>query len=69
MIIAPNDWITFKPHGSNFILTVDSETYQGRTITEIYYKISKKRIHFAKYRHNHFWLRVQEAFIGIENED
>ena len=38
-------------------------------IVEIQYKISKKRIHFAKYPHMHFWQRVQEAFIGTENED
>lgn len=70
MIVAPNDWITFRPmRGSDFVLTVDSDSYHNRDIVEIQYKISKKRIHFAKYRHMHFWQRVQEAFIGTENED
>lgn len=70
MIIAPNDWITFRPmSGRDFVLTVDSDSYHNRDIAEIQYKISKKRIHFAKYRHTHFWQRVQEAFIGTENED
>lgn len=70
MIVAPNDWITFRPmRGSDFVLTIDSDSYHNRDIVEIQYKISKKRIHFAKYRHMHFWRRVQEAFIGTENED
>lgn len=70
MIVAPNDWITFRPgKGSDFILTVDSESYHNRQICEIQYKVSKRRIYFAKYRHTHFWRRVQDAFIGTENED
>ncbi|MEY8662079.1 NAD kinase [Ligilactobacillus faecis] len=70
MIVAPNDWITFKPtKGSDFTLTVDSSVYHDREITEILYKISKKRVYFAKYRHNHFWQRVQDAFIGTETDE
>lgn len=43
MIVAPNDWITFRPmRGSDFVLTVDSDSYHNRDIVEIQYKISKK---------------------------
>ena len=42
MIVAPNDWITFRPgKGSDFVLTVDSESYHNRQICEIQYKVSK----------------------------
>lgn len=65
MIIAPNDWITIEPEGAeDFILSVDSDSYPKSKITEIKFKVSKKKIHFAKYRHTHFWRRVQDSFIG-----
>ena len=70
MIIAPKDWITIEPEGAaDFILTVDSDSYHKLKIKEIKFKISKKKIHFAKYRHTHFWHRVQTAFIGDEDAD
>ncbi|WP_281164229.1 NAD kinase [Liquorilactobacillus sicerae] len=67
MIIAPSDWITLVPdRQSDYILTVDQDTFHGKQIEQIRYKISKKSIHFAKYRHMQFWRRVQDAFIGNE---
>lgn len=65
MLIAPNDWVTLRPtKGSDFILTIDSKAIHNRQICEVQYKVSKRRIYFAKYRHTHFWRRVQDAFIG-----
>lgn len=74
MIIASNDWITLKPMASrenkqDLLLTVDSNSYHDHNIRQIRYKIAKERIKFAKYRHTHFWHRVQEAFIGDEYGD
>lgn len=70
MIIAPNDWITLVPaKGSDFLLTVDSQSYHNRSIAKITFKVSKKRIFFAKYRHNEFWSRVKDSFIGDEYGD
>ncbi|KRL03011.1 NAD kinase [Liquorilactobacillus capillatus] len=67
MIIAPNDWVTLYPNReSDYILTVDQNSYHGRQIKQITFKTSKKSIHFAKYRHMQFWQRVQDAFIGAE---
>src|SRR5699024_6846647 len=69
-IIDNKDWITIEPEGAAyFILTVDSDSYHKLKIKEIKFKISKKKIHFAKYRHTHFWHRVQTAFIGDEDAD
>ena len=74
MIIASNDWITLEPMASrenkqDLLLTIDSNSYHNRDIKQIRYKIAKERIRFAKYRHTHFWHRVQESFIGDEYGD
>ncbi|KRN89072.1 NAD kinase [Ligilactobacillus ceti] len=68
MIIAPRDWVTLYPdHGTDFVLTIDALTKSGCKIEKIMFKIAKQRIYFAKYRHQHFWRRVQDAFIGDAN--
>ena len=35
-----------------------------RKLVEITYPVAKKRINFAQYRHNNFWHRVKDSFIG-----
>lgn len=35
-----------------------------RKLVEITYQVAKKRINFAQYRHNNFWHRVKDSFIG-----
>ncbi|MFT8825238.1 MAG: NAD kinase [Liquorilactobacillus mali] len=67
MIIAPNDWVTLVPASEcDYILTVDQDSFHGRRIEQIRFKISNRSIQFAKYRHMQFWQRVQDAFIGAE---
>lgn len=40
-----------------------------RHLVEISYQVAKKQINFAQYRHNNFWHRVRDAFIGgTQNE-
>lgn len=64
-IIPADEWITLKPHArTGFVLTIDHLSFQEKNIKEIKFKVSKERIHFARYRHTHFWTRVQDAFIG-----
>lgn len=70
VIVASNDWITLKPTQSgDFIFSVDQEIYHNKQIKMIKYRVAKERICFAKYRHNDFWKRVNEAFIGSDYED
>lgn len=65
MIISPNDTVKFIPEQeTDFLLTVDAMTLPQKKIAQISYRVSKHRIRFAKYRHNDFWDRVQESFIG-----
>lgn len=68
MIIAKDEWIVVKPieeHG--LIFTVDHLTFRDKKIDQLIYRIAKERVHFARYRHMHFWNRVENAFIGIAN--
>lgn len=70
IIISPNDSVKFIPSpGSDFIFTVDAQTFSSRQIGALSFRISKHKIHFATYRHNDFWRRVQDSFIGDKRED
>lgn len=70
MVIPANDWITIVPNkASDFFMTVDQENIYGKQIEQIMFKVSKRKIRFAKYRHTEFWRRVQAAFIGDLNEN
>ena len=68
MIVAPNEWIQLRPASEDgFILTIDQLTSSEKNIIAINYRIAKERIHFARYRHTHFWSRVEDAFIGAKH--
>lgn len=70
MIIAKDEWIVIKPiQGDGLILSVDNLTFPDRKIKKIVYRIARERVHFARYRHTHFWNRVENSFIGALNRD
>ncbi|WP_255763856.1 NAD kinase [Jeotgalibaca sp. MA1X17-3] len=70
MIIAKDEWIVIKPiQGDGLILSVDNLTFPNRKIKKIIYRIARERVHFARYRHTHFWNRVENSFIGALNRD
>ncbi|MCI1892638.1 MAG: NAD kinase [Schleiferilactobacillus harbinensis] len=65
IVIAPDEFITIRPDAQeDYILTVDSFTHRVRPISQVTFRVAKERIHFARYRHMHFWDRVEDAFIG-----
>lgn len=65
MIIADSEWVTISlPESQDYLLTIDQLDVQHENISAIHYRIAKERIHFASYRHMHFWHRVKDAFIG-----
>ena len=65
LIIAPDEWIVLKPRpAGSYILTIDHLSLKEKEITELRYKIAEERIHFARYKHTHFWNRVGDAFLG-----
>ncbi len=69
MIVAPDEWIRIRPITTDgFVLTVDQLSSSEKNIVELQYRIAEERIHFARYRHTHFWSRVEDAFIGAKNK-
>ncbi|MBX9040970.1 NAD kinase [Enterococcus durans] len=65
MVIAQDEWVEIKLENTeDYLVTVDQLDIAESNIRSIYYRIAKERIHFASYRHMHFWHRVKDAFIG-----
>lgn len=65
IIIAPDEWIVLEPEPSDsYLITVDHLSLWEKEVTEMKFSIAKERIHFAQYRHTHFWNRVGDAFLG-----
>ncbi|MBO0469761.1 NAD kinase [Enterococcus sp. DIV0242_7C1] len=65
IVIAHTEWVEIKLQESNdYLITVDQLDIYQDDIKSIYYRIADERIHFASYRHMHFWHRVKDAFIS-----
>ncbi|MBM6613464.1 NAD kinase [Desemzia sp. RIT804] len=69
MIIPTDEWLTLKPVTSEgFVLTIDHLTSSEKNVVELSYRVAKERIHFARYRHTHFWNRVEAGFLGAKQK-
>lgn len=67
LIIASDEWIKIElEEKGEYILSIDQLNIPTENIAELYYRIADERIHFASYRHMHFWNRVKDAFIKEE---
>ncbi|MFD1429821.1 MULTISPECIES: NAD kinase [Lacticaseibacillus] len=67
MILAPDEWMITRPEAfQDYLMTIDQFTITPQMVTEIRFRIADERIHFARYRHMHFWDRVEDAFIGAK---
>ncbi|MBO0480835.1 NAD kinase [Candidatus Enterococcus courvalinii] len=65
IVIGQDEWVEIKLENTeDYLVTVDQLDVAKGHIHSIYYRIAKERIHFASYRHMHFWHRVKDAFIG-----
>ena len=65
IVIAHDEWLEIKLENTeDYLVTVDQLNVAKANIRSIYYRIAEERIHFASYRHMHFWHRVKDAFIG-----
>lgn len=69
-IIIPHDeWFIIKPEiNADSIITIDNLHWSNQKVKEIKLCISEKRIKFANFRHTHFWTRVENAFIGRQQD-
>ncbi|MGF7437746.1 NAD kinase [Lentilactobacillus senioris] len=69
IIIPPEEWVRIVPEeGGQPVLTCDQQVISGRPIKTIEYRIAKQRVAFAQYRHTHFWQRVSNSFIGVQDD-
>lgn len=65
LVVSENEWIELRlDKDANYQVTVDQLDIRRNNVKSIVYKIAKERIHFASYRHMHFWHRVKDAFIS-----
>ncbi|HPI99529.1 MAG TPA: NAD kinase [Enterococcus sp.] len=65
IVVAHQEWVEIKLQDSNdYLVTIDQFNIQQDQIESVQYRIADERIHFASYRHMHFWHRVRDAFIG-----
>lgn len=65
MVIADSEWVSIDLRGgSDYLITVDQLNIYQENIDSIHYRIADERIHFASYKHMHFWHRVKDAFIS-----
>lgn len=67
IVIDASGWVEVRLKAkTNYLVTVDQLDIEQDNIASVHYRIAEERIHFASYRHTHFWRRVSDAFI---NED
>lgn len=67
LIIANDEWIEIQlKEAKNYLLTVDQLSLPQGEVESVRYQVATERIHFASFRHTHFWRRVKESFIGYE---
>ncbi|QBO35305.1 NAD kinase [Periweissella cryptocerci] len=65
LVIASDETIRIVPEDSvNLMVMYDQQVVAERPVKEIEYHVAKEKIAFAEYRHNEFWHRVNESFIG-----
>lgn len=65
LIIAPDEWVKIVPKTSQrLLLTCDQQDISTRALESVEFRISKKRLAFAQYRHTQFWRRVANSFIN-----
>lgn len=72
IVLSPTEWVVLelpdKKQTASYMITIDQFSMQHSEVEKIVYKIAEERIHFASYRHTHFWRRVRDSFIGeVEN--
>lgn len=71
LIIAQDEWIRIDlKREDHYQLHLDHFVESQVNLASVTFRLSKKEVHFASYRHTQFWRRVNDAFIGkIEHKD
>ncbi|AMB99633.1 NAD(+) kinase [Aerococcus urinaehominis] len=72
LLIASDEWIVITPDPafkSNVMISIDQDTFPIGDVDRLQFAIAKERVHFARYRHMHFWNRVEQSFIGVKSKE
>lgn len=67
ILIGSKEWIDVEMdpvHQSGLFMTLDQSNFPIEEVERVHFEIASERIHFAVYRHMHFWDRVEQSFIG-----
>ncbi|MBG9981696.1 NAD kinase [Aerococcaceae bacterium DSM 111020] len=69
MLIPKDEWIclNIQDQHSNPLIQVDHLYFDHIALKSVKTRIAKESIHFAQFRHTHFWDRVEDAFLGNKN--
>lgn len=70
MVIAKDEVVELYPRsfGKEIVILVDNMRIDPGTFDRINVRIASERIRFGKYRHTHFWDRVENSFLGNKKE-
>ncbi|MGO4937221.1 NAD kinase [Fundicoccus sp. Sow4_H7] len=73
MIIPRDEWFELKPqvysNNKNMIVSIDNMAFSDKIISCVKLKVANERIHFASFKHTHFWDRVKNSFIGLSDNE
>ena len=58
-----------RERGITIKLNAVELTYDANDIVKVHLHISTQRVSFVRYRHTHFWDRVENSFIGAREID
>lgn len=67
LLIAGDEWFHVRlddAYLEGVMMTLDHLNFSLKGVRDIEFRLAKERVHFARYRHMHFWNRVETAFIG-----
>ncbi|MCR8969435.1 NAD kinase [Facklamia sp. 7083-14-GEN3] len=66
IILPADEWLVLRPDPSNewIDITTDHLFWADQTIDYIRLELAKERIHFASFKHTHYWNRVESSFIA-----
>lgn len=66
IVIPSNEWFILKPDHDqvSLIVTIDNLYFEDVPVKEVHLQLAKERLHFASFRHMHYWDRVESSFIG-----
>lgn len=68
LLIASDEWIILKPDDmplTGMYMTIDQKNFELKNVNQVIFRVAPERVQFARYRHMHFWNRVEEGFIGL----